>query len=85
MTVTIRLDDTLRQKPYWQKVKEGQPFEYLRDRPGSPGSDVEIAMLKDAKGNLVSCDKSKVVFPDPVIALIEEVLSVPETREGISE
>jgi len=84
MTVTIRIDDDLRCKPYWSKVPDAQPFEYLRDREGG------IALLKDRTGRMVSCRKERVVFPstDPVVELIESVLDPeptpkpePETKE----
>lgn len=79
MTVTIRLDDELRKKDYWSKVSDNQTFEYLRDRAGG------IAMLRDKRGNLVSCVKDKVVFTDPVVALVESVITVPEVPIDNSE
>lgn len=58
MTVTIRIDDELRKKEYWAKVPDGQTFEYLRDRAGG------IPILKDKRGNLISCVKDRVIMPD---------------------
>jgi hypothetical protein len=74
VTVTVRIDSELREKPYWAKTQDSQTFTYLRDREGG------IAMLKDGAGRMVSCAKERVIFPasDPVVALVEAAI-VPDT------
>jgi hypothetical protein len=86
MTVTVRIDDELRQKSYWAKTQDSQTFTYLRDREGG------IAILKDGAGRMVSCVKDKVVFPmaiDPVSQLVEAVtdpaMTLSECLDTIDE
>lgn len=75
-TVTLRITEALRQKPYWKSIPESQTFEYLRDRAPC------LAVLKDRAGRLVSVQKDLLVCPsDPVSELVMNVLTVPNTLD----